>query len=113
MDTRRVFIIWSHPLFRDTIHLLLRHPALEIVGIGSDLDTVLQELDRTQPEIIIVEQNGEGGDPGIDMLKVLKAGPWEARVIRLSLQDNELWIYHRQRQNVNTPEDFLRIIQDE
>ena len=113
MDTRRVYIVWSNPLFRDTIRLLLNHPMLEIVGTGSQLDVVLNDIERTKPEIIIVEQTEDNSVTQIDAMKILKACPWEARVIRLSLEDNELWVYHHQRQIINATEDFLRIVQDD
>jgi len=113
MDTQRVFIIWSNPIFRDAIRALVDHPDLEIIGAGSNLDDILKEINVTKPEIIIVEQTEDETQPGFDILKIVNACPWEARIIRLSLQDNELWLYHHQRQNVNTAEEFLRILQDD
>ena len=113
MDTRRVFIVWSHPLFRDTIRLLLNHPALEIIGTGSDQDEVLRQIEVLKPEIVIVEETDDNSLTPVNALKILEACPWDARVIRLSLEDNELWVYHHQRQSLSNSEDFLRIVQDD
>ena len=55
---RRVFVIWTNPLFFDFVRLLLRHPAIELVGATSDHATSQSEIDRLRPDAVIVEKTG-------------------------------------------------------
>jgi len=34
MAVKQVYVIWTNPLFRETVHLLLDHPDIELVGCG-------------------------------------------------------------------------------
>lgn len=112
MATRRLFIVWSHPLFRETVHVLLDDPAVEVVGAASEFETVLASLESLKPDVIIVEETDDDTVIPIEALEILRACSWGPRVIRLSLQDNELWVYYHERRSVGSAEDFLRLVRD-
>ena len=112
MVIQRIYIVWVHPIFRETVSLLLDHQAVEIVGASSNYEEALAEVRKLQPDTIIVEETEDITGAHIEAIEVLKACPWELRVIRLSLQDNELWVYHHERRSLSSSEEFLRIIQD-
>ncbi len=112
MAGRRLFIVWSHPLFREIVHRLLDDPAVEVVGAASKYETALPELERLKPDVIIVEETDDNAVTHIEALEILRACSWGPRVIRLSLQDNELWVYYHERRNVGSAEDFLRLVRD-
>lgn len=113
MVIQRIYIAWVHPLFRETVSLLLNHQAVEIVGTSNLMENALADIDRLQPDTVIVEETEGNGEPHVEALQILKACPWKLRVIRMSLQDNELWVYHHQRRSLSSSEEFLRIIQED
>ena len=109
MTARRVFVIWTHPLFHESISLLLKHPDVEWVGATSDHAAALEQITSLQPDTILIEE--EHGDVAAEALKILEASAAAVRIIRLSLADNELSVYHREQRTVGQAEDLLRLIQ--
>jgi len=112
MVAQRLFIIWSHPLFRELVNLLLDDPAVSIVGTTSEYKAVLAELESLKPDTIIVEETQDSDVTPVEAVEILNVCTWGPRVIRLSLQDNELWVYHQERWNIGSKEDFLRLVRD-
>ena len=110
MVAHRLFIVWSHPLFREFVNRLLGDPALSIVGMASEYETALTMLDSLKPDVIIVEETQDSMVTSIDPVGILNACSWGPRVIRLSLQDNELWVYHKEQWTIGSREDFLRLV---
>jgi AmiR/NasT family two-component response regulator len=103
---RRVFVIWTNPLFLDFVRLLLRHPAVELVGATSDHAASQSEIDRLRPDAVIVEETDEEESPG-EIVSILRSGPM---VFRLGLSTNELSAYQRRRWAVGRAEDLLRVL---
>lgn len=99
-------MIWTHPLFFDFVRLLLRHPAIELVGATSDHATSQSEIDRLRPDVVIVEKIGEE-EPAGEIMNILRSGPM---VIRLSLSTNNLSVYQRKRWDVGKAEELLHVI---
>jgi DNA-binding NarL/FixJ family response regulator len=112
MVSQRLFIIWSHPLFREFVNRLLDDPAIAMVGAASEYKAALGELESLKPDTIIVEETQDCAVTSVEAVEILKVCTWGPRVIRLSLQDNELWVYHQERWNVGSKEDFLRLVRD-
>jgi DNA-binding NarL/FixJ family response regulator len=109
---QRIFIVWVHPIFRETVRLLLKHPAIEIVGLSADRQTALAEMETLKPDTIIIEEAEDIVLTHSEVAQFLDACSWESRVIRLSLQDNEVWLYQQQRQSISSSEEFLQVIQN-
>ncbi len=103
---RRVFVIWTNPLFLDFVRLLLRHPAIELVGATSDHATSRREIERLRPDAVIVEKTDGEESPG-EIVSILRGGPM---VFRLGLSTNELSAYQRKRWAVARAEDLLQAI---
>jgi len=103
---RRVFVIWTHPLFFDFVRLLLRHPAIELVGATSDHATSQTEIDRLRPDAVIVEKAEEEESPN-EIVTILRSGPM---VIRLSLGTNDLSTYQRKLWTLGRAEDLSQVI---
>jgi DNA-binding NarL/FixJ family response regulator len=76
MATRRLFIVWSHPLFRETVHVLLDIPAIEVVGMASEFETALARLESLQPDVIIVEETDDDTVTHVEALEILRACSW-------------------------------------
>ncbi len=109
---RRVFIVWSNPLFLEIVRLLLQNPGVDIVGASARGAKVQSEIEDLQPDTIVVEETEVNDTPGAEAVQILEASPWGPRVIRLSLEDNELWLYHRERRAINRGEDLLSLVLD-
>jgi hypothetical protein len=109
--TQRVYILWSYPLFHQTVSLLLKRPAFLIVGAESDREQARREIEHLQPDIILLEETPDGAPIDADILEFLKSSAWEPRIARLSLQDNDLRIYQREYRVIETPEDLLALLQ--
>jgi DNA-binding NarL/FixJ family response regulator len=110
MASQRLFIIWSHPLFREFVNRLLDDPEVSIIGTTSEYKAVLAELESLKPDTIIVEETQDCAVVPVEAVEILKVCTWGPRVIRLSLQDNELRVYHQERWNIGSKEDFLRLV---
>lgn len=110
MTSRRVFVIWSHPIFHESLRLLLNHPGIEWVGATSDHRAAHEAILRHQPDTVLLEE-GEDEEVPCEAVRIIGAGPTNVRVIRLSLSDNELSVYHRERRTIGAAEELLQIIQ--
>ena len=109
MTTRRVFVIWTHPLFHESVRRILSHPEIEWLGATTDHATAHDQIVSLQPDTILVEEE-EGGGPLAGVLELLEAGSHDVRVIRLSLAGNELSVYHCEHRTMEQAEDLLRLI---
>jgi DNA-binding NarL/FixJ family response regulator len=105
---RRVFVIWTHPIFHESVRLLLNHPEVELVGATSDYLAAQDEILSLQPDTVLVEEVGES--VRAEVMEILEASSWSVRVIGLSLADNSLRIYHREQRTVAQGEDLLQLV---
>lgn len=110
MAGQRVFVIWTHSLFYEAVRQLLRHPNIELVGATSDHASAPTEIGETRPDTVIIETLEGNELSNTETMTNLREG---RRVIRLSLSDNELSVYHRQNQTVGDPSDLLHLILNE
>lgn len=109
MAIRRVYVIWSHPLFHESVRALLKHPDIEWVGATSDYVAAREQIASLRPDTVLVEQ-GESGVPP-EALGILQACSWKVRVVGLGLADNELRVYHCEQRRVRKADDLLRLVQ--
>ena len=112
MKAWRVYVIWTYPLFHESLRLLLNHPGIEWVGATSDHEAALSHVANLRPDIILMEEV-EGSDISAETVKLLECSSMDVRIIRLSLANNELTIYHREQRNMGQAEDLLKLIQGE
>jgi hypothetical protein len=106
----RVLIAWSNPLFRETVRVLLGHPEVEIMDANSECKPTWVEIAGFQPNAIIIEETVERPVTANLALQTFEICPWALYVIRLSLQDNEMLVYHREQQTVKDAGDLLCLI---
>lgn len=108
---RRVFVVWTHPIFHESVRLLLNHPEVELVGATSDYVAAQHEILGLQPDTVLVEE--PGGSLRAEVMGILEASPWTMRVIGLSLEDNSLSVYHREQRTVAQRDDLLQLVLSE
>jgi DNA-binding NarL/FixJ family response regulator len=106
--SHRLFLIWTNPLFRDSVRLLLSHPKVNWMGAASNWATAQPEILRLQPDIILVEEGEDKVE--IEVMKILEATPWNVRVVSVNLDNNKLSIFHREQKIVGQAEDLLHLV---
>lgn len=111
MAIRRVFVIWTYPLFYESVRRLLQHPDIEWVGATSDRAAMQAQIVRLCPDTILLEAE-TSRDAAVDVVRLLEVNPATTRLIQLSLTENELTIYHREQKTVRQADDLLRLIQE-
>ncbi len=110
MTARRVFIVWRHPLFFETVRLVVRHSGVEVVGASSEYASAQGAIDELRPDVVIVEEAEDEPVSQAEAVRILEASPWGLRIIRLSLDDNDLWVYQRERKRLGQSDDLLHLI---
>jgi DNA-binding NarL/FixJ family response regulator len=108
MTIRRVFVIWTHPLFHESVRLLLKHPEVDWAGAARDIHTAQEQIMKLQPDTILVEKTGAGIPPAV--MELLEMEIWNVRIIGLSLADNEISLYQREHQTVVEAGDLLQFV---
>lgn len=109
MATHQVYVIWTHPLFHDSLRQLLDHTDIKWVGAASDFTIAVEEISRLHPDTILIEEL-EGETTASAFLKIVEKFQWDLRVVGVSLNDNQLSIYQHAQQTVGQPEDLIRLI---
>jgi hypothetical protein len=111
MARRRIFVIWTHPIFHESVRLLLNHPDVEWIGAATDLITAQPEIFDLKPDTILVEEMEEG--TSATAIKVLEDVPWNVRVVSVSLAMNKLNVFHREQKTVGQADDLLHLVLNE
>lgn len=109
MSGNKVFVIWSHPLFFEAVRLLLHESDVPMVGATSDHRNAREQIQTIKPDVVILEESEDQQqeDEEQETMAILKAG---SHVIRLSLTDNELNVYRRERRTVGKIEDLVNLL---
>jgi two-component system, NarL family, nitrate/nitrite response regulator NarL len=113
-----VVIIDDHPLFRKGVADLIRmEPALRLVGEAADGESGIRLARQTEPDLILLDLNMKGMD-GIATLQRLRAADVDARIIMLTVSDNEQDVVAALRAGADgyllkdmEPEDILASLQ--
>ncbi len=79
------------------------------MGATSDHAAALEQIVDLGADTILIEDE-HGGPSFAETLNILDASSTNSRVVRLSLADNELKVYHREQMAVGHGEDLLRLI---
>ena len=108
MAVRRVFLIWTNPLFHESARLLLKHPDVIWVGSTGDITTANEEIMRLHPDTILFEKTSAGIPTGV--MEVLEVETWDVRIIGVSLDNNEISLYHHKHQTVGEAGDLLQFV---
>lgn len=108
MAVRRVFVIWTNPLFRETARLLLNHPDVLWVGATANITTARNEIMRLHPDTILFEKTT--AHILAEVMEILEEETWDVRIIGLGLDNNEISLYHHEHQTVGKAGDLLQFV---
>jgi DNA-binding NarL/FixJ family response regulator len=90
-DKNRIVIVEDHRMFREQlVHLINKAPDLVIVGEADNIRDGFALIQKTQPNIAIVDITLKGSS-GIELLKDLRAHGSEVPVLILSMHDESLY----------------------
>lgn len=80
---RRIFLADDHPMIRTALEALLRDTEFELVGTAATGEAALREIDRLQPDILLLDLQMPGGS-GMEVLRQLRANGTPLRVVLLT-----------------------------
>ena len=109
MAPQRVYVIWDHPLFHDSLRQLLDHTDINWVGAASDFTVAIEEISHLHPDTILLEEV-EGKTTTSTFMKIVEQFQWDLRVIGVSLNDNQMSVFQHAQETVGQPEDLIRLI---
>jgi two-component system nitrate/nitrite response regulator NarP len=79
----RILLADDHPMIRTALEVLLRDTEFEIVGTAGTGAMALAEIERLQPDILLLDLQMPGGN-GMDVLRRIRAEKTPLRVILLT-----------------------------
>lgn len=79
----RLLLADDHPMIRTALEVLLRDTGFEIVGTANNGEAALGEVDRLQPDILLLDLQMPGLD-GMDVLRRIRADKNPLRVVLLT-----------------------------
>jgi DNA-binding NarL/FixJ family response regulator len=87
----RVFIVDDHPLVRQGLSLLINQQGtLAVVGEAGDAQQALAGLERTRPDLAIIDIGLKGMD-GLELAKCLRKQLPHVKVLILSMYDEAIY----------------------
>ncbi|MDE3087906.1 MAG: hypothetical protein KGJ80_00785 [Chloroflexota bacterium] len=137
MDRPRVYLICVNRLICEAVNALLHREGIELLGVETDPDVALKQVNALDPDIVLVEgfgadhqdmeharglhyvldaavdAKGEHEDAGSHLMSALAQLAYEKenlRIIRLSLPDEELVIYHQEQRRFMDTHDLVAAI---
>ena len=111
MNKHRIFVIWNHPLFIESVRLLLRSEDIVWLGSSSNFEEAILAIEAQYPDTVLIEEAESGSIPA-KMLELLETSSSNLRIFRLNLSSNDLKIYHREKKTVLQAEDLLDLIRN-
>jgi DNA-binding NarL/FixJ family response regulator len=87
----RVVVVDDHPLVREGLTALLNgQDDLEVCGEADDVDQALAVVKAQKPDLVVVDISLKTGN-GLDLIKQLKGGDTEIKVLVASMYDEALY----------------------
>ena len=111
MDPPRVFLIYINRLVCEAMDALLRREGIVLLGMEADSSTALAQVRTLDPDVVLVEGDGAPAQ-GRLMAELARLAYEKAnlRIIRLSLTDEELHIYHQEQRRLVNTQDLVAAI---
>ncbi|HEX7637661.1 MAG TPA: response regulator transcription factor [Burkholderiaceae bacterium] len=82
----RLYLIDDHPIVRAGLRALLESAGHTVVGEGADITQALSEVNRLEPEIVLLDLNLDGRS-GLEVLAELQRRNQSSKAIVLSMSD--------------------------
>lgn len=115
MDAPRVFMICVNRLVAEALNVQLRDRGIELLGIETDLKAALARIQALRPNVVLVEGD-RAPQPArrqvglMSTVARLQSENEDVRVIRVSLTDAEIHIYHQEQRRLINMQDLVAAI---
>ena len=111
MGSPRVFLICVNRLVCEAVNVVLRREGMDLLGMETDPEMALAQVRALNPDIVLVEGDGNGTEASLMTALAQVAFENEnLRVIRLCLTDAELRIYHQEQRRFANTQDLVAAI---
>ena len=90
----KVYVIWSNPIFRDALHMLMRKGSFDWVGSATDIDQALEEIWQIKPDTVVIENSR--GNILDDLIEKLESSEYRIQIICMNLDNNQAVLYRRE-----------------
>ncbi len=111
MEPPRVYLICVNRLVCEAVNVLLRREGIALLGMETDPNLALAQVRALNPDVVLVEGNGTGTDTALmSQLALLVYERMNLCVIRLSMSDGQLHIYHQEQRRLATTQDLIQAI---
>jgi DNA-binding NarL/FixJ family response regulator len=106
----RVYLIGVNRLVCEAVNALLHREGIELVGMEMDSDLALAQVRALQPDVVLIESDGESDTSILSALTWLVYKKENLRLIRINLTNAELHIYHQEQRRLINMQDLLGAI---
>jgi DNA-binding NarL/FixJ family response regulator len=87
----RVLLVDDHPLVRRGVaDVIAREPDLELCGEAADVTEAMRELERTNPDVVVIDLSLRSGH-GLDLIEKIKARDPQIKTLVSSMHDETLF----------------------
>ena len=84
----KVAVIDDSRPFRDSLaRLLASVRGVDVVGYAEDVESACELIDRTEPDVVLLDVDLRGGERGIDLLHRVARDHPQTQVVGLSSRD--------------------------
>lgn len=108
MARQKIYTIWSNPIFRDSLRILLAHPEILWLGDQTDINRAVEDILQQKPDTVLVE-SGENANPAM-LIHKLEKKDFQLQIIGLNIDTNEVILFHRDYRSVFHERDLLHFV---
>lgn len=101
-----VLILSSQPLFAESLSSVFERDGYSVLGVGPYEQYIPKFAERMQPDLVVVDTEGAPDQAVADLLTCVPA----ARVLRVSLNQQQMSLYDRQQPVSLTPDNFVNYV---
>jgi hypothetical protein len=113
MKSKTVILCGRGDVISRLVELVLtKRKEREVIRIfdEKDVDTMLQEIEDVHPDVVIINPGDSAGDTDLPV-QLLKDHSG-LKVVTISLEDNSIEVYHRQKVWLKGVADLLSVIEE-
>ena len=111
MNPLRVYLICANRLVCEAMNAVLHREGIELVGMETDTAAALAQVRALDPDVVLIEGDGNRVEARLmSALARLAYGRAKPRIIRLSLPDEELYIYYQEQRRFVDTHDLVAAI---